>query len=67
MRTKLEKGDRVSILILGKYERHGMVVDTDYHPLGIDDAIQIKFEDEPGDKPAGWWDARYVIVRSDKK
>lgn len=67
MRTKPKNGDRVSILVPGKYERYGIVLGTDYHPFGIDDAVQIRFEGEPGEKPPEWWDIRYVSIRNNDK
>ena len=52
MRELPQVGDRVSILIPNIWERFGTVVETGYHPMGIDDAVKIKFEDEPTVKPA---------------
>lgn len=56
---KPEVGDEVSVLVPGRWERRGVVVQTDYHPLGVDDAVLIRFSGEIARGPE-WWDARYV-------
>lgn len=63
--SKLAVGDKISILVPGSWQRHGEVVETDYHPLGIDDAVKIKFHDEPGNRTE-WFDIRWVYKEATK-
>lgn len=60
--VKPEVGDQVSVLVPGKYPRRGRVLETDYHPLGMDDSVKIEFFDEPmvGNSVVQWWDLRWV-------
>lgn len=58
--TKPEAGDRVNILVPGNWERYSTVLETDYHPFGIDDAVKIRFDDEIGKTPE-WWSLRWVV------
>lgn len=53
-------GDIVSILVPGNYVRYGKVIETDYHPYGLHDAVKIQIDDEL-DKNADWWNTRWVI------
>lgn len=59
--SKPQVGDRVSVLVPGNWERRGIVVKTDYHPLGIDDAVKVMFDDNATTtRPPEWWDTRWV-------
>lgn len=53
-------GDRVTILVPGGWQRFGTVIETDYHPFGLDDAVKIRFEDEVS-KRDEWWLSRWVM------
>ncbi len=53
-------GDKVSLMYPGTWERIGTVVETDYHPLGIEDSVKINFEDTPRGGKLEWWDARWI-------
>ncbi len=54
-------GDKVTIQVPGLWPLRGVVIDTDYHPLGIDDAVKIEIEEMmPVKKASQWWDLRYV-------
>ncbi len=64
--TRPKVGDRVSILVPGSWQRFGVVTNTDYHPMGVDDAVEIKFEDEPVKSRPLWWDARWVRIEEPK-
>ena len=57
--SKPQVGDRVIIKAPLVWERRGVVEDVDYHPLGIDDAVQVRCDDPPSLK---WWSVRWVFV-----
>lgn len=59
----MEIGDRVSVLIPGSWERRGVVIETDLHPLGIGDSVKVKFDDGFDREPT-WWDVRWVKKES---
>ena len=54
-------GDRVSVMVVGCYQRFGVVIETDYHPFGTDDSVKIKFDPEPITKQPEWWSLRWVM------
>ncbi len=62
--TKPQVGDLVSVLVPGVWERRGVVEETDYHPLGVDDAVKIRFDDGIHNlRCSAWWSLRWVVVR----
>ena len=61
---KPQVGDRVVVRAPGEWERRGVVVDTDYHPLGLDDAARVRLDDAPV-PDVRWLGLRWVSLEAD--
>ncbi len=60
MPDKPQVGDKVTIQFPGSWLLRGVVTDTDYHPLGIDDMVRVEVENTPVKKLFNWYSLKYV-------
>lgn len=58
---KPQVGDKVSVRLPCSWRRLGVILETDYSLLGVDDAVKIQFTDESVKSEPAWWSSRWVV------